>query len=74
MMLCMEWNAYAHVSCNASAHASLTLGVLQYQNFLLNACVLLRSENIVATTDQSLSVALLRDEQRLSLGEFVDGS
>jgi hypothetical protein len=35
MMLCMEWNAYAHVSCNASAHASLTLGVLQYQIFFI---------------------------------------
>jgi hypothetical protein len=70
----MECNTYAHVSCNASAHASLTPGVLQYQHFLLNACVLLRSENIVATVDQSLSLALLRDEQMLSLGEFVDGS
>ena len=44
------------------------------ENFLLNACVLLRSENIEATPDPLLSLALLRDEQRLSLGEFVDGS
>ena len=40
----------------------------------MNACVLLRIENIVATPDPLLSLALLRDEQRLSLGEFVDGS
>jgi hypothetical protein len=39
----------------------------------LNACVLLRRENIVATLDLSLSLSLLRDEQRVSLGEFVDG-
>jgi hypothetical protein len=32
----------------------------------LNACVLLRHESI------SLSLSLLRDEQRVSLGEFVD--
>ena len=31
-------------------------------------------ENIDATPDLLLSLALLRDEQRLSLGEFVDGS
>jgi hypothetical protein len=30
MMLCMEWNAYAHVSCNASAYASLIPGVLHF--------------------------------------------
>ena len=36
------------------------------ENFLLNACVLLRSENIDATHDPLLSLALLRDEQRLS--------
>ena len=40
----------------------------------MNACVLLRTENIVATPNPLLSLALLRDEQRLSLGEFVDGS
>ena len=39
----------------------------------MNTSVLLRSENIDATTDPLLSVALLRDEQRLSLGELVDG-
>ena len=43
-------------------------------NFCLKACVLLRSENIDATPNPLLSLALLRDEQRLSLGEFVDGS
>ena len=42
------------------------------ENPLLNACVLLRSNNIDATPDPLLSLALLRDEQRL--GEFVDGS
>jgi hypothetical protein len=39
----------------------------------LNTCVLLRRESIVATRDPSLSLSLLRDEQRVSLGEFVDG-
>jgi hypothetical protein len=39
----------------------------------LNACVHLRAESIVATLDSLLSLALLRDEQRLSLGELVDG-
>jgi hypothetical protein len=39
----------------------------------LNACVLLSRESIVATPDSSLSLSLLRDEQRVSLGEFVDG-
>jgi hypothetical protein len=39
----------------------------------LNACVLLRRESIVVTPDPSLSLSLLRDEQRVSLGEFVDG-
>jgi hypothetical protein len=39
----------------------------------LNACVLLRHESIVATPDPPLSLSLLRDEQRVSLGEFVDG-
>ena len=42
------------------------------ENSWLNTCVLLRSENIDATPDPLLSFALLRDEQRLSLGEFVD--
>jgi len=31
------------------------------ENFLLNACVLLRSENIDATPDPLLSLALFRD-------------
>ena len=44
------------------------------ENSCLNACVLLRSENIEETTDPLLSLALLMDEQRLTLGEFVDGS
>ena len=44
------------------------------KNFLLNACVLLSSKNIDATPNLLLSLALLRDEQRLSLGKFVDGS
>jgi hypothetical protein len=41
-------------------------------NSYLNACVLLRSENIIATPDPLLSLALLRDWQRVSLGEIVD--
>ena len=40
----------------------------------MNAYALLRSENIDATPDPLLSLALLRDEKRLSMGEFVDGS
>jgi hypothetical protein len=39
----------------------------------LTACVLLRRESIVAIPDSSQSLSLLRDEQRVSLGEFVDG-
>ena len=39
----------------------------------LNTCVLLRRKSIVATPDPSLSLSLLRDKQRISLGEFVDG-
>ena len=35
----------------------------------LDACVSLRHE----TTEKLLSSSLLRDEQRLSLGELVDG-
>jgi hypothetical protein len=38
-----------------------------------NACVPVRCESIVATPDASLSLSLLRDEQKVSLGEFVDG-
>jgi hypothetical protein len=37
----------------------------------LNACVLLRHESIIATPDPSLSLSLLRDEQRGSLREFL---
>jgi hypothetical protein len=37
----------------------------------LNARVLLRSENIDATTDLLLSLVLLRDEQRLNLGGLL---
>ena len=48
------------------------------ENSCLNACVLLRScYNIftnLKTPDPLLSLALLRDEQWLSLEEFVDGS
>ena len=44
------------------------------ENFLFNACVLLRSENTDTTPDPLLSLVLLSDVQRLSLGEFVDGS
>ena len=38
------------------------------ENFYLNACVLLWHESIVATLDPLLSLALLRDWQRVSLG------
>jgi hypothetical protein len=38
------------------------------ENSCLNACVLLRCENIVATLDPSLSLSLLRDEQKVSMG------
>ena len=48
------------------------------ENSCLNACVLLRSYNNIFTNlktpDPLLSLALLRDEQRLSLVEFVDSS
>ena len=48
------------------------------ENPCLNACVLLRSCcNVLKnrkTSDPLLSLAMLRDEQRLSLEEFVDGS
>jgi len=37
----------------------------------LNACVLLRRESIVATSNPSLSLSLLRDEQRVSLGSLL---
>jgi hypothetical protein len=41
------------------------------ENSCLNACVILRSENIAATPDPLLSLAMLRDEQRLSLGSSL---
>ena len=44
------------------------------ENSCLNASVLLRSENIDATPNLLLSLALLRDRQRLSVGELVYGS
>ena len=48
------------------------------ENSCLNACELLRScYNVFTnpkTPDPLLSLALLRDKQRLSLGEFVDSS
>ena len=48
------------------------------ENSCLNACVLLKScFNVFKnpkTPDLLLSLALLRDEQRSSLGEFVDSS
>jgi hypothetical protein len=43
------------------------------ENSCLNACVPIRRESIVATPDPSLSLSLLRDEQKESLGKFVDG-
>jgi hypothetical protein len=43
------------------------------ENSCLNACVPIRHESIVETPDQSLSLSLLRDEQKVSSGEFVDG-
>ena len=42
------------------------------ENSCLNACVLLRRESIAATPNPSPSLSLLRDEQRVSLGEIVD--
>ena len=43
------------------------------ENFCLNTYALLRSDSIVATPDPLLSFALLRDWQRVSLGELIDG-
>jgi len=39
----------------------------------MNACVLVRRESIVATPHPLLILSLLKDEQKVSLGEFVDG-
>jgi hypothetical protein len=41
------------------------------ENSYLNACALLRHESIIATPDPSLSLSLLRDEQKVSLGELL---
>jgi hypothetical protein len=41
---------------------------------LLNACVLLRRENIIVILDPLLGLALLRDWHMLSKGEIVDDS
>ena len=43
------------------------------EEFYAKACVPVRKENIEATSDSSKFSYLLRDEQRVSLGEFVDG-
>ena len=43
------------------------------EEFYAKACVPVRKENIEATPDPSEFSCLLRDEQRVSLGEFVDG-
>jgi len=43
------------------------------EEFYVKACVPVRIENIEATSDSSKFSFLLRDEQRVSLGEFVDG-
>jgi hypothetical protein len=43
------------------------------ENSSLNACVPERRESIVATPDPSLSLSLLRDKQKVSLEEFIDG-
>ena len=43
------------------------------EEFCIKACVPVRKENIEATPDPSEFSCLLRDEQRVSLGEFVDG-
>jgi len=40
--------------------------------FYMKACVPVK-ENIKATPDPSVFSCLLRDEQRVRLGEFVDG-
>ena len=41
--------------------------------FLIERLCTFKVWNIVATSDPLLSLALLRDWQRLSLGEIVDG-
>jgi len=39
----------------------------------LKACVPSIFKDIATTSDPSLRLSLLRDEQEVSLGEFVDG-
>jgi hypothetical protein len=41
------------------------------ENSSLNTCVPKRRESIVATSDPSLSLSLLRDEQKVSLGSLL---
>jgi len=41
--------------------------------FYMKVCVRVRKENIEATPDPSEFSYLLKDEQRVSLGEYVDG-
>jgi len=43
------------------------------EEFYVKACVPVTKENIEATPGLSEFSYLLRDEQRISLGEFVDG-
>jgi len=43
------------------------------EEFYVKACVPVRKENIEETPDPSEFSCLLRDEQKVSLGEFVDG-
>ena len=52
---------------------SITLHFNLEEFFYVKACVPVRKENIEATSDSSKFSYLLRDEQRVSLGEFVDG-
>ena len=39
----------------------------------LKACVPSIFEGVIATSDPSLRLSFLRDEQEVRLGEFVDG-
>ena len=44
------------------------------ENSCLNACVLLRSENIDATPDPFTKFSFAKGLAKVKLGEFVDGS
>ena len=44
------------------------------ENYLLNACVLLRSENIDATPDPFAKFSFAKGLAKVKLGELVDGS